>query len=45
MYFSIFGHINIHNGCLNLDSKELLRILTPKLNGYYFYLAQKWKTI
>ena len=46
MYFSNLCHININNeSCLNLDSKELLKILTAQLSGDYFILSGNKKLI
>lgn len=37
MNFSNVCHISTNNGsCLNLDSRDLLKILTPRLNGALF---------
>lgn len=46
MYFSNLCHININSEpWLNLDSKELLKILTAQLNGDCFILSGNKKLI
>lgn len=46
MNFSNLCHININSGSsLNLDSKDLLKILKPRLNRDYFILSRNRKLI